>query len=132
MFTTVERVYEMTGYQVTEFNLALAQTMIEAYVGKVEADVVDASDFAILGRATAFQAVYIKENPDDVLEQAPVKSLGQNESVTVFDVEKWSPFLSVWVIMACNGLSWRRSRSIKTGPVLDRPIEGWAYRWLYE
>jgi hypothetical protein len=128
MFISKEQVLSMTNVEVGSELLALAQTMIEAYTGKDEVEIEDAGDLAILGRATAFQAVYIKDNPSSVLGQAALKTITDNTSTTTFLYEEMSPFMSPWSVRVCKKLSWLGSRSVHTGPVFDRsrPL-GWEY-----
>jgi len=132
MFTTVDEVQNLTGYAVDGSVLNLANTLVEIYVGRVDEDVTDASDREILGNAVALQAIYIKDNPDDILMQAAIKSSTRSDSIIAFHWEQFSPFMSPWAVKACQRLSWFRSRSVTTGPVFSGPVEGWAYRWLTE
>jgi hypothetical protein len=128
MFISKEEVEAKTGVEVDAQLLALAQTMIEAYIGKDEVQVESAEDMAILANATAFQAVYIKENPAAVMGQAALKTITDNTSTTTFLYEEMSPFMSPWAVRVCKRLSWTGSRSIHTGPMHDRvrPL-GWEY-----
>lgn len=119
MFVTKEKIKERTGYDVDGTTLALAQMMIEAWVGKIEEDVTDAGDMALLERATTFQAVYIVDSPDDVLQQMSVKNISQGDSQFVMDTEVAAPFMSRWAVMTCRKLSWVGTRTIHTGPIFD-------------
>lgn len=128
MFTTREAVLENTGIAVDQTTLAHAQMMIEAYIGRTEQDVIDASDVAILGRAVTFQAIYIKGSPE-TWEQAAVASVASNGSTISFDTDRMAPHMSPWSVAACRNLSWRGSVSVTTGPMFDRPrpVDGWRY-----
>jgi hypothetical protein len=128
MFISKEQIKSKTGVDITATVLALAQTMIETYVGKDEAEVERAEDAETLGRAVLFQALYINDDPTAVFEQAAVVQIQGNEAMTTFDTSKFSPFMSPWAVKACEKLSWLGSRSIHTGPVFDyaRPL-GWEY-----
>lgn len=132
MFITREQVADITGVTVDQATLATAQAMIEAYVGRTEMDIVDASDKATLGRATMFQAVYINGQALDVLEQVAVKSMTVGSTNTTFDTSMMAPYLSPWAKMACQRVSWRGSRSVHTGPI--RPYGGKTLgeRWYTE
>lgn len=120
MFTTKEAVQEITGIEVTPDVLSLAHIMVEAWVGRMEGDVTEGRDVALLGRATAFQAVYIRDSLDVILEQAAVKSITLSESTTAFDLDMFAPYMSPWAILSCKGLSWMSTRSVHTGPVFDQ------------
>jgi hypothetical protein len=122
MFISKEEIAERTGITVSQQTLQLAQLMIEAWVGKDEAEVNDAGDFAILGNATLFQAVYLgDENATDMLQQAAVKSMVVGETNTSFDTDMFSPYMSPWAIKTCRRLSFVGSRSVRTGPVFEYP-----------
>lgn len=132
MFVTVEQVLALTGKEVTQEIVNLAQTMLEIYVGRVDEDIVDASDRSLMANATAMQAVYMMDNPESILDQAAVTQNMESDTMVTFDTAKFSPFLSPWAFRACDKLSWNRSRSLHTGPVFGvRPL-GWAHRWVTE
>lgn len=128
MFISREEVQSRSGIPVTQDILILAQTMIEAYIGREESEVTEASDQSTLAKATMFQALYIRENTDIVLEQAAVKSLSQNESVIEFNAELFAPFMSPWAVAACKRLSWMGTRTVHTGPIFDGPR--WNLSWV--
>lgn len=127
MFISREQILNDTGYEIEQETLALAQVMIETFVGKSEAEVDDPSDLAILGRATMFQAIYVSENGDVALVEAAVKSKRVGESSLTLDTELFSPYMSFWALMACKRLSWMGTRTIHTGPIFDRAprIDTW-------
>lgn len=126
MFITKEQVLTMTGYDVDATLLAQAQSIIEVYVGKVEAEVDDATDLALLGKATAYQAAYMKNDGARVFEQAAVTQIGQFGQLVSFNSATDAPFIAPLAAISCRRLTWRRSRSVRTGswfggaPVLDR------------
>jgi hypothetical protein len=133
MFVTIERVKELTGKDVDLELVRQAQSVVETYIGRVEAEVIDPNDLAILSNATAYQTAYMEENPGITFEQVAVLTAGQSESAVQFDIGKWAPFLAPLTFMACRRLSWKRSRSVHVGPIFERPYDaGWAYRWLFE
>lgn len=119
MFITKESIKDQTGVEVDQATLATAHAMIEAFIGKSDADVMDAGDRAILGRATMFQAVYINGQPLEVLEQVAVKKMTVGSTNTDFDIAMNAPYMSPWAVMTCKRLSWRGTRSVHTGPVFD-------------
>lgn len=117
MFVSKEEIATRTGITVSQQTLQLAQLMIEAWVGKDEAEVNDAGDFAILGKAVLFQAVYLSdENATDMLQQAAVKNMTMGETTTAFDTDLFAPYMSPWAIKTCKRLSFVGSRSVATGP----------------
>lgn len=129
MFTTIEQVKELTQYDVGQELVIMAQSLVEAYVGHVEADIEDANDLALLGKATAYQAAYMNDNYQQVFEQASVKASSQNGSSMVFDDGNLtSPWIAPLAVLACQKLSWKRMRSVKTGALFGhKPLVGsWA------
>lgn len=114
MFTTPAEVMAQTPYtNVTLPQIHQAQYIIEMYVGRTESEVDSPRDKAILARATAAQTVYMRDNPDMIFNQIDAKTITQNGQMTVFGDE--SPFIAPLAKLACKKLSWRGSRSIKTG-----------------
>lgn len=121
MFTTVEYTQRVTGRTVSLELLYRAQAVIEMYIGKVEEDIISPDDLALLQRATSFQAVYMLNNEDIVYEQmSALQVLQANMQVTFRNEDTASPWIAPLAIMACNNLSWKRSRSVRTGPILGR------------
>lgn len=121
MFTNVEQVKELTNYEVTAELIVRAQAIIESVVGKVESEVSDANDLAILGRATAFQTAYMANNYDKVYEQVAFTYKGQSDAALSPDTSMMAPFIAPLAVLALRRLSWARSRSIKTGPTFPTP-----------
>jgi len=120
MFTTATEVKTITGKIVDAALVARAQYVIEAYVGKFEADITDTNDEEILKRAVAYQAAYMLNNEDIVYEQMAVSTTGQNDAYTTFKQgDSASPFIAPLAVMICNKLSFVRSRSIYTGKATD-------------
>ena len=132
MFTTVNEIKNLTGIEVSSENLNLAQMMIETYVGRVEEDVDDASDKALLAQATMFQAIYMEERPDSVLTNAATTMLTQGGAQAVFDTKLFAPFLSPWAAKACSRLTFTRSRSIRTGKVVQRAPYSRSMAWTHD
>jgi hypothetical protein len=130
MFITKEQAENLTGYEVDSTLLTRAQSIIEAYVGRVEGEVDDAGDLALLGKATAYQAAYMKENSQLVFEQASVVSVNNFGSAVEFTQNGVSPHISTLAVIACRNLSWRRSRSIYTGSMFGNA--SYRDRWETE
>lgn len=127
MFISKEQVATMTGYDVDSALLVQAQSIIEAYVGRAEAEVTDASDLFQLGKATAYQAAYMKDDRMKVFEQAAVTQVGQFGQLVSFRQDGASPFVAPLAALACKNLTWRRPRSIRTGSWFGyAPVDG---RW---
>lgn len=133
MFITEREIQTQTGVTVTRASVNLAQMMIETYAGKVEEEIVNGVDRTLMSQAVMFQAVYMEERPLDVMTQAAVLSKTQGENSTKFNSDMFSPFLSPWSIKALSGLSWKKSRSIKTGKVHQSSGRGDSfYNWTHD
>lgn len=116
MFVTTTQVKTITGKVVNAGLVERAQYVIEAYVGKLEADVTDTRDTELLKRATAYQAAYMLNNEDIVFEQMAVSTTMQNDASTTFKPgDSVSPFIAPMAVMVCNKLSFMKARSIYTG-----------------
>lgn len=129
MFTTIEQVKELTGYDVPQETIIMAQSVIESYVGRVEIDVEEPTDKALLGKATAYQSAYMVNDGAKVFEQAAVVQSAQfGQSITMRS-DGVSPWVAPLAVIACQRLSWKRIRSVKTGSLFARPpvVEGWKY-----
>jgi hypothetical protein len=128
MFSSVEQTRALTGYTVSLDLVNQAQAVLEVFLGKTEAEIDSADDLAILGRATAFQAAYMLNNADRVYEQVAVRSIAQSDGGAVLNLEMWAPFIAPMAVFALKSLSWKKSRSVKTGPVFERVTTlGWEY-----
>lgn len=117
MFTTTEQVKELTGYEVTQDSIVMAQSIIEAYIGRVEVDIYDPADNVLLGRATAYQAAYMVKNKELVFEQMATVQVMQFGQMVTFGPGGTAPFIAPLAVLATKNLSWRRNRSIKTGSI---------------
>lgn len=116
MFTTVEMTKRLTGYEVTLENLYKAQAVVETYCGRVENDIVNMRDKALLARATAYQAAYMRDNADTIFEQVAAAQVGQSDSIITYKGgDDVAPFVAPLAVMACKKLSWFKSRSVRTG-----------------
>jgi hypothetical protein len=128
MFISKEQTLALTGYDVDSVLLTKAQSIIEAYVGKVEGEVDDAGDLSLLGKAVAYQAAYMKVNTNIVFEQAAVAQIGQfGQLVSFRQNDSAAPFVAPLAVMSCKNLSWRRARAITTGRVFGSTpgVSGW-------
>lgn len=128
MFTSVEQVKALTGYEVSLDLVNQAQAVLESFLGKVEAEIDDPNDRAVLARATSFQAAYMKNNADRVYEQIAVRSVAQSDGGAVMNTEMWAPFIAPLAYLSMRSLSWKRTRSVRTGPVFTGSSRiGWEY-----
>jgi hypothetical protein len=120
MFTTTNEVKTITGKIVSNQLVERAQYIIEAYIGKFENEVVDTKDLKILKRAVAYQCAYMENNEDLVYEQMAVSTTLQNDASTTFKSgDSVSPFIAPMAVIVCKKLTFLRSRSIKTGKILQ-------------
>lgn len=86
MFTTVDNTKTLTGYDVTVEQVYMAQTIIETFCGRVEAEVTTPNDRALLAKATAYQAAYVSKNYETIFEQVAVTSIASTDGGTVLDI----------------------------------------------
>lgn len=131
MFISKEQAAALTGYDVSAELLNMSQGIIESYVGRSEAEVDDARDLSNLGKATAYQAAYMRDNPELVFEQMAVNQIGQFGQIMSFRYgDTVSPFIAPLAVISCRNLSWRRARAIKTGRIHGAPVSD--VRWETE
>lgn len=128
MLATTTQVKDITGKIVSNQLVSRAQYVIEAYVGKLEADITVARDLELLKRAVAYQSAYMLDNEDIVYEQMNVSTVGQNDAYTTFKQgDKVSPWIAPMAVMTCNKLSFLRTRSIYTGKNAQiSEVTGWT------
>jgi hypothetical protein len=120
MFTSVTHTKQITGRDVDLALLNRAQSIIEIFVGKVEANIDNPNDTQLLAKATAYQAVYMQDNEDIVYEQVALRTAGQGESVVSF-ADMNSPFIAPLAMLALKSLSFKRARGIRTGKIFQFP-----------
>jgi hypothetical protein len=126
MFSTTNSVKEYTGYDVTLDLVKRAQGIVEIFVGKDEIDIESPTDLLILDKMTSYQAAYMLENEDLVFKQIASISLNSGGSIQNFDTKMFAPYIAPLAILAANGLSFRKSRNIKTGKIFQSSrISGW-------
>lgn len=126
MFINVTEVKDVTGKDVTVKDITLAQHVIEAYVGRNESEVFGADDRSLMAKAVAFQAVYMLDNYDRVYQQVAVVQMGQMDGQMTLDRNMAAPFIAPLAVLSLRNLTWRRSRSVKTGAMFGRARIG---RW---
>lgn len=130
MFTTTDEVLSLTGKTVTDSTIIMAQSLVEAYIGRTEIDVTAPRDKLMLSKAVAYQAAYMKENPDITFDQMALTSLQSPDQSVFFNRDMFSPFISPWAAMCCSKLTWRGTRSIKTGKSLGSTAL--SYSWTHD
>lgn len=128
MFTTVEGVKELTGYDVDLTTVSMAQSIIEVYIGKIEADIYDPTDSSLLASATAYQAAYMSKNKELVFEQMSTVQVMQFGQMITFGPGGTAPFIAPLAVLATKNLSWHRNRSIKTGSIFQQPTRDSTWR----
>lgn len=129
MFTTIEEVDELTGDDVDQEIIVMAQAIIESYIGRVEAEITNANDLMLLGRATAYQAVYLKGDYNVVFHQIKAQQIMQYGNMITFTDDGASPFIAPLAVIACKRLSWNKMRSVRTGGIFSgphRPVSTWS------
>ena len=126
MFATADDVLDLTGFTADRKDIKLAQAIVEAYAGRVEADVDNASDKVWLKYATAWQTAYMANDKASIFEQANVQSINQNK--VFIQIGDNDYYISPLATKAVSRLSWVRSRSISTATATDGVVLiGWEY-----
>ena len=110
MYTTVERVFELTSYTVDASALLQAQAIVELASGRPESAVSKESDKGWLEYAVCWQAAYMSDS--DVYAQANVDKVIQDRSEVEFGDRVFA--LSPLVVESVKRLSWNKSRGIGT------------------
>lgn len=121
MLSTVNSVREYTGYEVTLDLIKRAQGVIEIYIGKDEIDIESPADLLVLDKMVAYQTAYMLENEDIVFKQAALTSQGQTDALINFNRDMHSPFIAPLAVLASKGLSFKKSRSFRTGKMFQFP-----------
>lgn len=130
MFTTIEQIKELTAKEVTQETIIMAQGIIEAYIGRIEIDVSDPTDRALLGKAVAYQSAYMHDDEAKVFEQMGAQQIMQFGQMITFGQDGTQPWIAPLAVLTCKRLSWKRIRSIYTGPTFPRGPQvasGWRY-----
>ena len=121
MLSTVNSVKEYTGQDVDLELIKRAQAIVEIFIGKDEIDVQNPSDLLLLDKMTSYQAVYMLENEDIVYKQIAATSVGSGDSIQSFNMSMSAPWMAPLAVLAARGLSFKRSRSIRTGKIFQWP-----------
>lgn len=124
MFTNVSEVKGITGIDVDNQDIIRAQHIVEAFIGRNESEITGADDVALMAKAVAFQAVYMKTNYETVYEQAGLVQFGQMDSQMTLDTNMAAPYMAPLAVLTLRNLSWRRSRSVKTGRMFGTVMRG--------
>ena len=122
MFSTVNSVKEYTGYDVSLDLIKRAQAIVEIYIGRDEIDVVDPTDLLLLDKITSYQTAYMIDNEEIVYKQVAVLSQGGQSTASVsFDGRLSAPWMAPLAVIASKGLTWKRSKSFRTGKIFQLP-----------
>jgi len=98
-----------------------AQSIIESYIGKDEIDIDSPSDLLLLDKMVSYQCAYMIENETSVFNQIAVTSQGQTDFIVNFDTAKDSPWIAPLAVIASRGLSFKKTRSFRTGKMFQFP-----------
>ena len=121
MFSTVNSVKEYTGYDVSLDLIKRAQAIVEIYVGRDEIDIESPSDLLLLDKITSYQTAYMLENEDIVFKQIGLTSINSNQQMLDFSQNNHSPYIAPLVYIASKGLTFKRSKSFRTGKIFQLP-----------
>jgi hypothetical protein len=121
MFSTVNSVKEYTNLDVSLDLIKRAQAIVEIYIGRDEIDVLDPADLLLLDKITAYQSAYMIENEEIVFKQIALESAGNGTTLQNYDNNMFSPFIAPLVVLASKGLTWKRSKSFRTGRIFQFP-----------
>jgi hypothetical protein len=76
----------------------------------------------LLDKITAYQSAYMLDNEDIVYKQIAVISQGgQSTGSVVFDARMDAPWMAPLAVLASKGLTWKRSKSFRTGRIFQLP-----------
>ena len=121
MFTTVNRVLELTNETVDLALVKRAQAIVEIYIGKAEIDIENPNDLILLDKITAYQAAYMLGNEDIVYKHIASLSVSTGDSVQNYDTKMNAPWIAPLAVLAAQKLSFKKPRSIKTGKIFQWP-----------
>lgn len=121
MFSTINSVKEYTGYDVSLDLIKRAQAIVEIYVGRDEIDIESPSDLLLLDKITSYQTAYMLENEDIVFKQVALTSQGQTDALINFNSKMDAPFIAPLAVLASKGLTFKRSKSFRTGKIFQLP-----------
>lgn len=126
MFINASEVLALTGVEVSRDEVLKAQTIIEGYLGRNESQITDPDDISLVSKAVAFQTAYMHENYDRTYQQVAMIQLTQMDGSMTMDRDLAAPFIAPLAALTLRNVSWKKSRSVKTGPIFSRPVSG---RW---
>jgi len=121
MFSTVNSVKEYTGYDVSLDLIKRAQAIVEIYIGRDEIDIQSPSDFLLLDKITSYQTAYMLESEDIVFKQIASNTIGSGGSTQSFNTQMDSPYIAPLAVLASKGLTFKRSKSFRTGKIFQLP-----------
>jgi hypothetical protein len=122
MFSTVNSVKEYTNLDVSLDLIKRAQGVVEIYIGRDEIDILDPADLLLLDKVTSYQAAYMLDNEDIVYKQiAVIAQGGQSTGSITFDARMSAPWMAPLAVLASKGLTWKRSKSFRTGRIFQLP-----------
>lgn len=121
MFSTVNSVQEYTGYDVSLDLIKRAQAIVEIYIGRDEIDILDPADLLLLDKITSYQTAYMIDNEEVVFKQIALNSAGSGDTLQNYDIKMSSPFIAPLAVLASKGLTWKRSKSFRTGRIFQLP-----------
>lgn len=112
-YVTVSQVKDMTGVTISSSGIIKAQTIIEMFSNRTEAEGADVSDRDLywLRLATAYQAAYMDSHPE-LYELMNVNVLIQGDLHVNFKQDRRNMLVAPMADVALKNISWMRSRSI--------------------
>jgi hypothetical protein len=127
MFSTVNSVKEYTGYDVSLDLIKRAQAIVEIYIGRDEIDISDPADLLLLDKINSYQTAYMIDNEEIVYKQIALNSAISENNSQNFDTKMSAPFIAPLAVLASKGLTWKRSKSFRTGKIFQNyPKLGWT------
>lgn len=139
MWATPSDVASITGKSVTDAELVVAQMVIDLVTNRTPAvsGSISSRDITWLKRALAFQAIWMKAQPD-LLERSSVSNVSQ-DGVSATFTSKASVYLGPLAIRALKNVKWLRTRSLRvqspfidqdggmSDPMIDDALWNWSY-----
>ena len=121
MFSTVNSVKEYTNLDVSLDLIKRAQGIVEIYIGRDEIDILDPADLLLLDKITSYQAAYMLDNEEIIYKQIALNSAGSGDTLQNYDIKMSSPWMAPLAVLASKGLTWKRSKSFRTGRIFQLP-----------
>lgn len=123
MFSTINSVKEYTNVDVDLGLIKRAQAIVEMFIGKDEIDIENPMDLLLLDKITAYQSAYMIDNEEMIYKQIGVTSTGSGGSVQTFNTTMSAPYIAPLAVIASSGLSFRKSKSLRTGRIFQKTNE---------